>query len=239
MIKFTQNISLKDYSLLIPSTCVGNVSQLTADLLIENLKMLKIGDAWHNCIPPLVGLSAFEHIKDKVTTAAELYVDEAKKLAVLQIRTPLTAPLMGDFFDKLVDFAKAEQVKQVLILTSSYGYEKHSVQGSDFAYKSNKERDLSGAQGVEKSSSPKILGGGYAVKMFEVFTEADIDSLVLYKYVNEGDNIPDAVALLLKLNEIIKLFDFDTENTTKEKPGLSMPVSWKYLFGNRPPTEIY
>lgn len=234
MLKFTEKVSLKDFTLIIPSTCVGNVSQLTSDLLIENLKMAKVALVWHSAIPPLVGKSAFEHIKDPVTTAAELYIEESKKLVVLQIRTPLTPPLMGDFFDKLVEFVRAEQVKDVILLTSCYGYEKHSVQGNDFAYKANKKRDLSGVQGLDECSMGKILGGGFALKMFEVFTVADIDTLLLYKYVSEGDNIPDAVQLLLKLNEIRKVLD-----TTKEKPGLTLPVSWKYLFGNRPPTEIY
>ncbi|XP_063709709.1 proteasome assembly chaperone 2 [Culicoides brevitarsis] len=234
MINLTENTCLEGYTLLIPSTCVGNVSQLTADLLIENLKMVKVGNVFHDSIPPLIGLSAFEHVTDKVTTAAELYVD-SKQLAVLQLRTPLTAPLMGDFFSKLVDFAKSHKVKDVIVLTACYGYEKHSVQGSDFAYYDNKNKDLSGIPGLDKAGSPlKILGGGYAVKLFEKFAEADIDTLVLYKYVSEGDNIPDAVTLLLKLNEIRKFVDVGPKNDK-----LTMPVSWKFLFGNRPPTEIY
>lgn len=232
MFNFSQKTSLKDYTLIIPSTCVGNVSQLTSDLLIENLKMTKIADSWSPATPPLVGLSAFSHVTDKITTAAELYVSPTKKLAVFQIRTPLTAPLMGEFFQKLVEFAQSEQVKQVVILTSSYGYEKHSVQGSDFMYKSNKE--LGKVPELEMSYTPKILGGGYALQMFERFVEANVDTIILYKYVSEGDNIPDAVALLLKLNEIIQLID-----KQEEEEGLKMPVSWKYLFGNRAPTEIY
>uniref|UniRef100_A0A336KWR8 Proteasome assembly chaperone 2 n=1 Tax=Culicoides sonorensis TaxID=179676 RepID=A0A336KWR8_CULSO len=226
---------LKDFKICVSTTCVGNVAQLTTDLLVENLKMEKVADLWHDSIPPLIGLSAFEHIKDKTTSAAELYVNEEKKLACLQIRTPLTAPLMGDFFQKLADFAKSEQIKQVLILTASYAYEKHSVQGSDFMFKSNKERDFKGIPDLNKSFTPKILGGGYAMKLYEVLNEKEIDTVVLYKYVSEGDNIPDAVTLFIKLNQIIQFMEIDSKNEKMVK----CPVSWKYLFGNRPPTEIY
>lgn len=236
MISFSndKNICLKDYRLLIPSTCVGNVSQLTCDLIIENFQMPKIGEVFHPSIVPLVGASAFSHIKDSFTTAAEIYVDESKKIAILQLRTPLAAPLMGDFFKKLSDFAKTQQVKEVIILTASYGYEKHLVTGCDYGYKSNKDHDLT-AIGVPQTTTPKILGGGYAVKLLEALTTANVTGLILFKYVSEGDNIPDAVTLLLKLNELIKIIEEDSGG----KPRLEMPVSWKYLFGNRPPMEIY
>lgn len=39
--------NLNGYTVILPSVCVGNVAQLTADLLISTLQMKKVGTFWH------------------------------------------------------------------------------------------------------------------------------------------------------------------------------------------------
>lgn len=47
MINLEENVSLKGYTVIFPSVCVGNVAQLAADLIISTLELKKIATAWH------------------------------------------------------------------------------------------------------------------------------------------------------------------------------------------------
>lgn len=230
MIKLDKNISLQDYRFIIPSVSVGNAPQLTLDLIIEGLQMNRVGEIFHNSIVPVIGGPSFDHIKTPVG-AAEIYRDEKHKLAILQLRSPLTGPLMGDFFTQLIEFLKKQHVKETIVLSSAYGYEKHNITGSNFGYKSN---GMTVAfSDVPDFGNGRIHGGGFGSKLYQLLVEAELPTLLLFKYVSEGDNAPDAVMTLHKLNEVLKVFDFS------EGKFLRQPSSWKYLFGSGPPRQIY
>lgn len=47
MINLDANINLAGYTVILPSVCVGNVSQLTVDVIISTLEMQKVGAIWH------------------------------------------------------------------------------------------------------------------------------------------------------------------------------------------------
>lgn len=229
MFNLPDSTTFKGYKLIIPSVCVGNVSQLTCDLLIESLKLDKIAECFHSSIIPLIGPAAFRHQTDQVTTAADLFSDDKLKLLLLQLRTPLAEPLMHDFFEQLVDFVTEKGIQEVFILTSSYAYEKKQVTGSSFWCKTSGIQ----VESVPQSAETKILGGGYGLKMYQKLVEKGIPALILYKFVSEGDNVPDAVDLLQKFNEILPVFD------KSQALNVKMPISWKALFGNRAPDGIY
>lgn len=191
------NHSLAGYTIILPSVGVGNVAQLTTDLLISTLQMEKIGQCWHPAIVPVIGPRAFQHDTDTVTTSCELYGSVSKRLAVFQIRSPLAASLMQSFFNKLCDTLLSEKVAKLIILTSSHAYEKHSIDASPFEFIAN---DL--YLGENKNvptfiafSGELIYGGGYANKLFDVATTKQLQTLILFKYVSEGDNTPDAINL--------------------------------------------
>lgn len=85
-----------------------------------------------------------------------------------------------------------------------------------------------------QSSNLQIPGGGFAIDLFETFESANIDCIILIKFCSEGDNIPDALSLLGYLNQFVQVVE--TENGSMK---VRYPFSWKYLFGNSPPVEIY
>lgn len=193
--------------------------------------MERIGELFHPSIIPIVGAPAFDHIKSP-TTAAEVFRDVKQKLAILQLRSPLSAPLMTDFFVQLIDFIKNEKIQDTIILTSAYGYEKHRVSGSDFGYKTNK--DSVPLINVPNFGTTKINGSGFAQKLYQMLAvETGLPVLLLFKYVTEGDNVPDALLILQKLNEVLKVQEFTDEKRVQQ------PSSWKYLFGSGPPMQIY
>lgn len=47
MLSWEKNISLTGYTVIIPSVCVGNVAQLTVDLIISSLELKKVASIWH------------------------------------------------------------------------------------------------------------------------------------------------------------------------------------------------
>ena len=243
MIKFTKNISLANYTVIIPSVGVGNVAQLSSDLLISTLKMEKVATIWHSAIIPIIGPSAFDHDTDSTTTSSELYVCEEKKIAVIQLRSPLVAILMIDFFTKLIELLISDEHKiaKVFVLTSSYAYENHVIEKSPFEYianelyKQNTELNALGRIGWNEFDGDIIHGGGFAQKLLTVATEKGLSAIVLFKYVSEGDNTPDATHFVAFVNSILNILPRDNDGQIK----LSMPISWKLLFGNSPPEHVY
>lgn len=47
MISWERDISLAGYTVIFPSVCVGNVAQLTVDLIISTLELKKVASIWH------------------------------------------------------------------------------------------------------------------------------------------------------------------------------------------------
>jgi len=86
---------------------VGNVAQLTVDLLVATLKMERIGHLYDECFLPLVCHSAFDHNKGALSTSAEgiegsvglymyisyhftlVYMTNDQQFVVVQLRTPI------------------------------------------------------------------------------------------------------------------------------------------------------
>lgn len=118
--------------MLLPSIGVGNVAQLSVDLLISTLQLEKVATVWHHSIVPIIGPKAFQHDTSKITTSCELYVSNKKKIATFQIRSPLVAATMMEFFNELIDFLKSNQIAKLILLTSSYAYEQHFIGTNPF-----------------------------------------------------------------------------------------------------------
>lgn len=68
-----------------------------------------------------------------------------------------------------------------------------------------------------------------------VASRKGIPTLILFKYVSEGDNSVDAVSLLEELNVGFNYVDRDTSGKIK----IVFPMSWKSLFGNPLPEHMY
>lgn len=242
MFKLNKEVTLTGYTLLVPSVSVGNVAQLATDLLIETLKLEKIGLLWHPALIPIVGPPAYDHDHDQTTTTAELYLSEERKLVVLQIRAPLVGALQSDFLDKLTDFIRDKQLAEVIILSSSFAHENHQVGARPYKYLANEKFLSVHSEAVEALQwSPLdgnvIHGGGYAAKLLAACTGKELAGFLLFMYVSEGDNTADAVQLVSLLDQLKKPLLPREEDGGKIK--LAIPSSWKHLFGNAAPVNVY
>jgi proteasome assembly chaperone 2 len=226
------------FTLVIPSVSVGNVPQLTVDLIIQNLKMEKVGTVFHRCLVPIIGSSPFDHVQDN-SSAAELFVCEQKNLILLQIRTPLTASTSSDFFQDFLNFTKRESIHRIVLLTSCFSYEQKSHIGSNLCeymqndkFKSENQFDLSTDWMLREDDN--IFGKGFSLKLFKTLNEVSCVNFIIY--VNEGDNSTDAEIFLKRINKFLQLFPTDQKSG---RLSITFPQSWKYLFGQENTVDVY
>lgn len=240
LINFIKKCDITGYTVILPSLGVGNVAQLSVDLLIATLQMDKVATVWHRSIVPIIGPKAFQHDTNNITTACELYICNVKKLATFQIRSPLVAATMMEFFNELVEFLKSEKIGKLILLTSSYAYEQHLVGSNPFlvvaddAFK-REQNDVVELMKWNEFNGDVIHGGGYAKHLMSVASREGIPTLILFKYVSEGDNSLDAVNLLEVLNAAFNFIDRNDAG----KIQVIYPMSWKSLFGNPLPEQLY
>ena len=68
---FSTTGACADCNITQPCVSVGNVAQLASDLLINTLKMERVGHLYDQCFLPLVCHSAFDHDSRTLSTSAE------------------------------------------------------------------------------------------------------------------------------------------------------------------------
>lgn len=240
MFEFTKPVSIEGYTVVIPSLSVGNVPQLTVDLIIEALKMQKIGLAFHPALVPVLGPAAFAHEPESNTTSCEVFVSEAKKLVVVQLRAPVAAKLLQPFLDKLTEFLVAAHPSQIVVLGSCFSHERHDpAMKRKLEYVGNRqfsERYAKELVDYVQHADNKLPYQGFATKLYQTMEDQlqDMPIGVLYAYVSEGDNVPDAKDLALFLNQVIGVLASPADHSS-----LQYPMSWKLLFGNAGPAELF
>ncbi|XP_017772854.1 PREDICTED: proteasome assembly chaperone 2 [Nicrophorus vespilloides] len=230
LIKFNKETSLKDYTLYIPNVSIGNVPQLTVDLLISTYNLKKIATVWHPAIIPTVGSDPFDLKSKDVCTACELYANEDLKVAVVQLRSGLERGLKEEFLKKLIANIKEFELKRIVLLTSIFAFEMHNVNSSKFMYISNENAEIFKDCDATEETNLDLVSEGFVCPLFTELKDS-VPCTILTRYCYEGDNRLDAVHTINLLGDIFKEF------TAKED--FKFPISWEYLFGNPVPIEIY
>ncbi|XP_058115721.1 proteasome assembly chaperone 2 [Anopheles ziemanni] len=244
MFSFKREFDFTGYSFIVPSVSVGNVPQLAVDVVIETLQLEPAGQVWHPALIPIVGPAAFEHEPSaSITTSAELYASEERKLLVLQIRAPLVGALQKQFFELLADFVRDRKLARVFLLSSCFSHEKFDIRTGPFRYVSNEPYNQSDAaarledgQRWIKHAGGVIHGGGYALKLQEALTSRGVATLVFFMYVSEGDNTAEGLMLARMLHAVSgeQLLPVQADQVD-----VRVPKSWKHLYGTGHPRALY
>ncbi|XP_043470421.1 proteasome assembly chaperone 2 [Leptopilina heterotoma] len=252
MITFKEEVDLKNHTLILPAVAVGNVGQLTVDLIISSLQLRRIGLFSNSSFIPVVGTDPYDENSQEICTSADLYHSSDKKVVVLQIRSPVIRKL-SQFYNELKNFIKYHQISKVVLLTSSYSHEIRDVQLKTVRLRYIASTNLPAENTTEFNNlnwiqlEPKVVdyvdtegvlqipGGGFAKCIFQALEKDEIPCAVLLKFCSEGDNIPDAIDLLNYLNQWLLILSNNDDNSL----AIKYPSSWKFLFGNSPPSEIY
>lgn len=100
------------YTLIVPSVSVGNVGQLSVDLLISTLNMRRFGRFHNDCFIPIVGADPYDDNSDDICTSVDVYVSTEKKLIAIQIRSPLVKK-PTEFFHYLLNYVMNKKFTKV------------------------------------------------------------------------------------------------------------------------------
>lgn len=84
-----------------------------------------------------------------------------------------------------------------------------------------------------------IPGGGITKLLFTESCSKGIQMAVLLKFCSEGDNIPDAFALVNYLNEWLQLIKSESNSSTDTSSQWKIPSSWRLLFGSGLPPALF
>ncbi|KAB7503970.1 Proteasome assembly chaperone 2, partial [Armadillidium nasatum] len=228
---------VKGYTFILPSVCVGNVGQLAMDLLISTLETVKIGILHHPALLPIVGYDPYNNKSTEISTAADLHLCKDKKVVLLQIRSPLIKVEKESFLKELSSWVSDCAFRSAIVLSSSHAQLRFDAQmiGSQFRYICNefqhpdidRLREVGGIEMEEREDDcgvkkRRLPGGGFALKFL---TLSKIPTIVLTKFVDEGDNTNDALSVVSFLNNWAQYL---------ESPKWKKPFSWKNLFGAPP-----
>lgn len=106
-------------TLILPALSIGNVGQLTVDLLIASLKSEKIGYLDDPNVLPCVGNDAYTPSPPgKLALPLEAYESSSSGLTLVQQRSPIIKGMMMSYAKNMASFVAGNGKKDVIILSS-------------------------------------------------------------------------------------------------------------------------
>lgn len=222
--------SLAGSALVLPSIAIGNVSQLTADLLIHTFNLTKVEALDDSYLYPFSSPMDYTEGKDKrgIALPIEVYHGERSNLTVVQQRSPIIPSYTKAYIEEvLLPFIKSHDFSAVYVLDSFDAglVEKPAgiidvVTSDDFLNAS-----LLGLSVGEDEAAADYSYSFYSRLLLKLVQQLKINVNVLVSYVYEGDNFNDAELFANKLAQILNL----GTNITWVRP-----VSWLGVYGDKP-----
>ncbi|CAG8512491.1 13764_t:CDS:2 [Acaulospora morrowiae] len=242
-----------------PSISIGNVPQLTVDLLITNLRLQRIGFLEDENVIPVAGAS-----ETGVAVAVEVYQSSDNEWTVIQQRAPVIKKKWRIFAQNLLTFIKESRFSKVILLSSADATRRMDFQLTGIPLRflmtsslpdnfSEKAVDL-GLKVMEKipkdrfeslneylgkkqdeADLPSIPGGGISKHLFFECQKEKIPLLMIICFAIEGDNTQDAFLLADYTNALLGLIPHQDTLTKCWK----MPSSWAGLFGTPYDQSLY
>ncbi|WVN90969.1 uncharacterized protein L203_106214 [Cryptococcus depauperatus CBS 7841] len=245
----SQNFSPSSFSnatLILPAVSLGNVPQLTCDLLISSLGLQRVGFTGRgDTVAPFVGQG--EH-SELVTGGLEVYGQEGSELFVVQQRSPTLKDKKDEHVALVESFIDSYSFGFLLLLTSLDSAHQNdtqlltpyqritppsqSVSASPYLQRLQRIPPLSLA--IDSSSHtlpskdshypPFLPAAGLTRRLLSSWSrdEKSIPHGALSVWCVEGDNRGDAKGLTNVVLDILGIAN-DVE--------LREPTSWKGLFG--------
>jgi len=245
------------YRFVMPTISVGQVGQLSVDLLLNNFKnqVRKVGTVYSDAVLPVTGV---DRSGTGLCSALELHVCEDHKLVILQQRSPFVKGRIPSFRRKLLAWLKRSGFVETFVLAgvSSHIRKDAELEGSLFRFltSNNKAREkflnefkwreyvitkqvesLTGGVSVPDEAAAKTLalpGSGILKSLYEDCIQEDICFSAFLIFCNPGNNIHQAVQLVEHFREFLGIAGGAGGGMVSGKE-LRMPVSW-----NPPSDEI-
>lgn len=234
-----------DFTLVMPLCAVGNIGQLSCDLIISTLlfkhECQLIGRLYSPALMPVVGPNAYS-IEGPLTTSTEVYESKKHKLIIIQQRTSYYKALKDIYTNELVNWIKESKFDKVYILTSSFAQCNPTLSMSDnemvttvgnnsigcittssFEKEDPNWKSLDLKQIPDKRTIKVIQdglsflpGSGLTKPLIKAFEKAFIPAAFLIDFCSEGMNKQDCYQVVNIINKLIKL---GCESTSKINSG--------------------
>ncbi|RUS16137.1 PAC2 family-domain-containing protein [Endogone sp. FLAS-F59071] len=234
--------ALANSTLILPSVSIGNVPQLTTDLLTNTLGLVRVGFLHDRFVIPVAG--AREETQGAgVTVAIEVFQSADRKWTVIQQRAPLNTKKL--FVANLLAFIKAHSFSQVILLSSADASSRIDVQitGQPF-------RILAHPPNHPLIAHAQSLG----LSLLEIQPPSESDVYLRRLEEQEGtrqarndddEEVPQIpgggvtralfIALKRAAVPVVAVLVFALEGVSGWRP----PKSWEGLFGTPYQTELY
>ncbi|QRV82718.1 proteasome assembly chaperone 2 [Ceratobasidium sp. AG-Ba] len=229
--------------LILPVISAGNVSQLSADLLIHTLELQRVGVCDPTYHVPVLG--SLDGLVDAgVTVPMELFGSPKDNIYVLQQRSPVLKDYKEEFVQKLMDMIQSSAFGNVLYLVGSdlstrtdaqmssvyyHALSKDTTKGNISATPLGSIVDLPAFAGGVDAQDAIIPGAGLARRLLSA-PGSNPPRAALVQFVAEGDNIPDAHAMAAMVAKVLKI----------ETQGWKQPPSWNFgMYGTPHDHELF
>lgn len=225
---------LKDTVLLIPAISVGNIPQLTTDLLLHTLDFAKVATLDDTYLYPFaspVDYSSDDKQPSGISLGIEAYLSKEHNITLIQQRAPLLPGFAANHVQEvLLPFIKAGQFKQVVFLNlSDAGLVEHFVPGEIKVF--TDEDILSQSLLAMKIDESQVQPLAETPHNDSPYAKSVIDTVgktanlsVLVTYVYEGDNSYDALNMATRVCDALNV----------KNQSWKIPVSWLGVYGDRP-----
>ncbi|WWC66652.1 uncharacterized protein I206_100556 [Kwoniella pini CBS 10737] len=241
----TENFSSASFqkaTLILPAVSLGNVPQLTNDLLIKSLGLKRIGYVGKgDTVVPFSGKGDEGEI---VTGGLEVYGNQGSELYVIQQRSPVLKTKKDEHIALIREFVISNSFGSVVILTSL-----DAANQDDAQLLTPHQRILPPSsiphpliQNLEKSLPPLQLNisdniqlsnpssiyppflpsAGLTRRLLSALQDTQTPHGAISVWCVEGDNRNDAISFAQLVLSLLKIDD---------KVQLTEPDSWKGLFG--------
>ncbi|KAI5950535.1 hypothetical protein CANMA_005195 [Candida margitis] len=237
-------------ALVLPSISIGNIPQLTIDLLIHTYSLTKIGYLDGLYLYPFASPIDYVNLPSKqgISHAVEVYYSPKLNITVVQQRSPIIPTYSSTFVHQvIVPFITTNRFESVFVLNSSDAGLVESVNSGDIKLydtedliTSNLENLSLTSPSLQDSSDPNDKGNDNNSKFVTELVKAiisqngeskskPINVKVIVSYVYEGDNFYDAEKSATRLQEALKLKEQEGRTVTK----WVKPVSWLGAYGDK------
>lgn len=220
---------LKGTTLVIPSISVGNVPQLTVDLLLHNFDFKLVTHLDSQLLYPFASPVDYTdgHVPPpgSVSTALEVYFDEERKLAMIQQRSPILPGFGKNFLDYISQWIKDSQFGKVVVIDSNDCTLRTNLDVQNpVEIFSNDLNEQFKQFTIEQQENEELSFSAYSKALIDNLKEyTTVFAIVMFVY--EGDNRVDSSVLGM---DVLKLLTLDQPVEWKQ------PKSWDALYGDRP-----
>ncbi|KAH7637462.1 Proteasome assembly chaperone 2 [Dermatophagoides farinae] len=263
------------YKLILPCISVGNVPQLSIDLLINRFltdsgnDLELIGYLQSKYVRPFAGPDPFRLEGNLLSTSMQVFVSKRKKLVLIQQRSPIYKEYRDDFYREMFAWLSRHRFALVIVLSSTFDQflaPEYVVdqRGIPIMYLSNEHlKDVTKCFLSEKLAIKPVMkmdpdsmrpsengkihlpGSGSARSFLRHSMQQPMLCLVMY--CSEGDNRHHSFYFADRIADILNSDnDCIVEKSDEELAGLYRnpyrwiePFSWRMMFGDEPPPEMY